>query len=243
MKSPKNLETKGQHYKRLGKFGERALLLVNEIDQIKMHRSVEYFYVTETLYAKYLDFLNEAKAKLPGHRTFFDTTIFNLENNISSYSFNDAIQAIDYIIDLLLFEEETNKDQTSTRLFKSSEDKMKEAEIAFEKKDWDGCMNNANTALELMLKEKLGIPTTIKKIKTGRIIDYLLKINKGPTPFLKEAKSKILGEDNPAKHIAYSPDKSACVYALKALEELKRELKSKEINLTEEETKDIFKNL
>ena len=243
MESPKNPETKEQHYKRLGKFGERALLLVNEIEQMKMVRNAEHFDSSGTPYAKYLDFLNETKAKLPRHRTFFDAAIFNLQNNTSFYSFDDAIQAIDYIIDLLLFEEETNKDQTSTRLFKSSEDKMKEAEIAFEKKDWDGCMNNANTALELMLKEKLGIPTTIKKIKTGRIIDYLLEINKGPTPFLKEAKSKILGENNPAKHIAYSPDKSACVYALKALEELERELKSKEINLTEEETNDIFKNL
>ena len=146
-------------------------------------------------------------------------------------------------MDLLLLEENEGDKSDSQRLFKSAEDKMKECNTSLEKEDWDGCMNDANTALELMLKEKLGIPTTIKKIKTGRIIAYLLGIGKGPTAFLKEAQNKILMSDNLIKHIAYSPNKTDCVYALKALEELERKLKSDGINLTEEETKTLFASI
>jgi hypothetical protein len=244
-------ELRKRHYKQLGTFGERALSLVEDIES-GTHRTSRCYTTggfpielesSSTLYAKYLDFLTEAKSKLPNHKPFFEKAIFEITHNSQYYKLSDAVEAVDYTIKLLLWEEKAESNRNNPKLFKSVDDKMAEVNIGFKKEDWDGVMNDLNTALELLLKEKLSIPVTITDMHTGWIIDYLVKINKGPVQFLTEAKNKICKFDNKVKHTGYSADKIDCVTAIKALEDLKKHLENGQINLTGDETKELFKSI
>ncbi len=244
-------ELREQHYKRLGEFGERTVTLINNIER-KSRIPPKYYTAggsaielesNSTLYAKYLDFLTEAKGRLSKHNTFFDKTIFQVTHNSQYYKLDDAIEAIDYTVQLLILEEKEEHNRDNLKLFKSVDDKIAEVNAGFKKEDWDGVMNDLNTALELLLKEKLSIPTTITDLHTGWIIDYLVRIKKGPTQFLAEAKNKICKFDNKIKHTGYSADKIVCVDAIKALEDLKKHIEKVQINLTEDETKELYKSI
>ena len=69
-------EMKVQRYKRLGRFGDLALSLLNAIDAdpgvpyTKIYPE-EGLSSTSTVFARYIDFLEVAKMKLPNHNTFF----------------------------------------------------------------------------------------------------------------------------------------------------------------------------
>ncbi|MHB1830737.1 MAG: hypothetical protein ACYCO0_05080 [Candidatus Micrarchaeaceae archaeon] len=241
-------ELRERRYKKLGKFGELALALRADIaNDPGVVWSDTYpakgFNTSSTVFSRYLDFLNDSKGKLPNHATFFNKVLFELQHNSSHYKLTYAKEAIDYIIDMLLLEEGFKGKSEDLKLFKSADDKIKEAAVGFKEQDWNGSLNDLNTALELLLKERLSIPSTITDIHTGWIIDFLVKINKGPTRFLTEAKNKICRFDNKVKHTGYSPDKIDCVNAIKAIEELRRELESSKINLTADEEKELFKGI
>lgn len=62
--------------------------------------------------------------------------------------------------------------------------KIRSAGESFLKGDHSSTMNNSNTAAELMLKDKLDIPTTITKINTSNILDLLISEKIGPPPVI-----------------------------------------------------------
>jgi len=127
------------------------------------------------------------------------------------------------------------------KIFASAEEKMKQAGTSYGLKDYSGVMSNLNTALELMLKEKLGIPTTITKIDTANIVEIMIAGKIGPIEHLKEVRKRLF-VDAHVKHRGYIPLSNECIHALKAMEDLKKQLERTEIALTEE-TKDNIYNV
>jgi len=88
--------------------------------------------------------------------------------------------------------------------------------------------------LELLLKEKCHIPTTLRGINTANIIEILKKHNKGPTKFFDQARKYVTDIDNNIKHTGYVPSKKETIHALKSMEELSRELENCPIELTDD---------
>ena len=68
------------------------------------------------------------------------------------------------------------------------------------KDDYPSRMNNLNTALELILKDKLAIPPTIPQINTSNVIDVCIKYGVCPGDYLSEAKKHVCMIDNKVKH-------------------------------------------
>lgn len=124
-------------------------------------------------------------------------------------------------------------------LFYNLEDLIMKAQQAYTRGEYDEVMNRLNTALEILLKEKLGIPLT-KTCKVANIIEVLVKENVGPMDYLKEAQKNILRIDNQGKHIAYISKQSDSITALKAFGEIRNALEKITIALTEEQKKKIY---
>jgi len=76
---------------------------------------------------------------------------------------------------------------------------------------------------------KVGIPTTITKINTPKIIDVLVKHKVEPYLYLAEAKKRIVMIDNKIKHQGYLPSKIDCIHGIKAMEEVISKFRTKEI--------------
>lgn len=153
-----------------------------------------------------------------------------------------SIGVLDYILDNIEFEENSEKKIAEGKIFQSAKEKVKEASFCFERGDYPSTINNLNTGLELLLKEKFDIPTTITKINTAKIIEIAVKHKLGPVDYLKQAK-KHISIDNEIKHRGYVPTKSDCVKALKAMEELSNKLKGMKIDITEEIRDKIYSGI
>lgn len=91
----------------------------------------------------------------------------------SGISREDAIKLCTQILELLNEETKTKEKIDEGKIFEGAKDKLKAAVMTFKRDDWPSTMNNLNTSIELALKDKLNIPTTIPNIQTNKIIDIL----------------------------------------------------------------------
>jgi len=189
--------------------------------------------------AKLENLLSLASKIIPDHRAFLSRTEFD----IYKLTIGDAHNVIEHIREILELEKASETKIKAMKIFESAEDKMKQANISFRKDDYTSVFHNLNTVLELVLKDKVGIPTTITKINTSTIIDILVKEKVESHLYLVEAKKHILKIDNKIKHQSYSPSKIDCINAIKVMEELISRLRGKELKLTEETRNKIYKAL
>ena len=191
----------------------------------------------------YLDNIIEMSFEfLPEEKTFLDRIKKDMRpGSLVSSSF--AKQIVDSLIEFVEIEKSVQKDVLEAKIFESAEDKLKQAGISFRKEDHPSVINNLNTALELLLKDKLGIPITISKINIVRIIDILVKNKIGPYVYFSEAKKHIVLVDNKVKHQAYIPTKIECINAIKIMEDLISKLRDVDIELDEDVRKKISKEL
>lgn len=134
------------------------------------------------------------------------------------------------------------KKQTKRPLFNNSKDKFISAIECFKREDYPSTINNLNTSIELVLKDKLDIPTTISNIQTNKIIEILVKHKLGPVGYLKEVQKHVF-LDNKTKHQGFSPTKIDCVNAIKSVEDLFKRLDKTEIKLTDEIKRKIYGNI
>ncbi len=191
----------------------------------------------------YLDNIIEMSFEfLPEEKTFLDRIKKDMRpGSLVSSSF--AKQIVDSLIEFVEIEKSVQKDVLEAKIFESAEDKLKQAGIAFRNEDYPSVINNLNTALELLLKDKLGIPITISKINTVKIIDIFVKHKIGPYVYFSEAKKHIVLVDNKVKHQAYIPTKIECINAIKIMEDLISKLRDVDIELDEDVRKKISKEL
>lgn len=191
------------------------------------------------LYAKVKNLITLSLNTLPEHKTFL-TTAWGNWNSYSYRSTSKAISIIDYILELLRLEKSVESKIAGMKIFESANEKLKQAVQSFQKEDYSSTIHNLNTALELILKDKLEIPTTITKINTSKIIDISVKHKLGPYTYLSEAQKHVCLVDNKIKHQGYSPSKIDCINGIKVMEELISKFRDKEIKLTEEIRKKIY---
>lgn len=120
---------------------------------------------------------------------------------------------------------------------------MKQTGLSFRKEDYASAFHNLNTALELILKDKCGIPTTITDINTSNVIELLVKYKIEPYAHFSESRKRVTDVANRVKHQAYVPSKKEAIFGIKAMEELISQLRDKEIKLTNEIKEKIFQGL
>ena len=151
--------------------------------------------------------------------------------------------SLEYIMKLGALQRNIDKKNREGKVFATAEEKLKESAASLSRDDFVGVINNLNTSLELALKDRLGIPNTISKVRTGRIIDVLVARKLGPYRYLIEAQKHVLQLDNKVKHQGYLPSKADCINALKAMEDLLQKLKAWRVKLTKEVQNEVFEAL
>src|SRR3989338_3099459 len=121
------------------------------------------FYLEDIiLRARLMQILEGGSKLLPDHRPFFESLLDSFEGIIpTKIPTKEALSVCNYTFELINLEKSSEKKIEEKKLFQSAKDKLKESGKSFEKEDWDSVLNNLNSAIELALKEKLNIPTTI----------------------------------------------------------------------------------
>ena len=198
-----------------------------------------YLYNYNERSAEVENLMSIAAQALPEHEAFFSS----VKLHIIGIKIHEVYDAIDHIKAILRIEKESEKKIKELKIFEGASEKLKKTNLSFRKEDYVSAFHNLNTAFELVLKDKLGIPTTITKINTSNIIDILVKYKVEPYPYLVEARKHVLLIDNKIKHIGYSPSKIDCINGIKAMEGLISKLRGKEIKLTEEIRNKIYQGL
>jgi HEPN domain-containing protein len=204
--------------------------------------SKEYSYMFQNdphLASEFSNLMAVASQTFPEHQTLFLSAF----KNTNRFNSNDAISLIHHLLDILEIEKAGKKDIEQIRIFEGAGEKLKQASLSFKKEDYPSTMNNLNTALELVLKDKLGIPATITGINTSNIIDILTKHKVDPYLYLEEARKHVLVIDNKIKHQGYCPTKIDCINGIKAMEELIAKLRNVDMKLNEEVRNKIYEGL
>lgn len=193
--------------------------------------------------ARVKNLMNLAIKVLPDHQDLFTVTYGKINAKYSQLTTSDAISVLKHLQEIIQIEKTSEAKIEAMKIFESVEEKMKQVNLAFRKEEYNSCFNNLNTALELVLKEKLRIPLTITKVNTAKIVDILVKHRIEPYLYLSEAKKHITDIANKIKHSAYVPSKSDCISAIKAMEELFAQTKTTTMELPEEVRKKIYEGL
>lgn len=187
--------------------------------------------------------IDKAMQALPEHRTFFANVRRDTIWTGTTWSVTEAISILEYIMKLENLQRKVDTERQSGKIFATAEEKIKEAALSFSRDDYGSVINNLNTALELALKDKLGIPSTITKIRTGRIIDIMIANKVGPYRYLAEAQKHVLLLDNKVKHQGYQPSKTECISALKSTEDLVFKLRSHRMKLPKEVQDTVYESM
>jgi len=118
--------------------------------------------------------LNVASKTLPEHMELFRTAFSRLNSPYATFSVTAARMLVEHLLEIIEMEKTSETKIKEMKIFESAEDKLKEAGVCFRKDDYPSTFHSLNTSLELVLKDKLGIPTTITSINTATIIDILV---------------------------------------------------------------------
>ena len=219
----------------LEKLEKLAKLILRDLSR-ETYSSMEY---CPTIEAEIKNLMNASSEVLPEHQDFFA----NIYKSVHHISVSDTTHAIRHFLKILEIEKSSETKIKEMKVFESANEKMKQAGLSFRREDYTSTFHNLNTALELVLKDKIGIPTTITGINTSTIIDIWVKHKVDCYLYLAEVKKRVLIIDNKIKHQAYSSTKLECLNAIKAMEELISCLRDKEIKLTEEIRNKIYQGL
>lgn len=229
-----------ERLKELEKLEKLARLVYEELSRISNeYTSIHHFTDSQI---KFLNLMNFASELLPEHIILFKNS-YAKATAINGLEIREARSIILHLLNIIRIEKSSETKVEEMKIFESAEEKLKQANLSFQKEDYPSVLNNLNTVLELVLKDKLGIPVTITKINTSKIIDVLVKHKIEPYLYLNEAKKHILTIDNKVKHQGYSPSKIDCINAIKAMEELLSKLRSMNIELSEEIKNKIYEEL
>jgi hypothetical protein len=191
------------------------------------------------LMARVRDLFDNAMKAFPEHRAYFSY----IDARLGSMYKAEALEVIGYIRAIAKIEKISESKTSEMKIFESAEEKLKQANISFRKEDYTSTIHNLNTTLELVLKDKVGIPSTITGVNTSNIIDVLTKYKVAPFLYLEEARKHVLLIDNKIKHNAYSPSKIECINGIKAMEELIAKLRNVDMKLNEEVKNKIYEGL
>ncbi len=179
-----------------------------------------------TLQHKYHDFLTQCGQPLFNNSNYLKNS-YNLEN------IESILDALNYIGTLLDLKENRIKIELEGTFLNHARQMLDQAGIAFKNNDFPGVSNKLNTCVELMLKEVLDIPTTIKGINVSKIIDIMISGEIGPTKYLEEVKKHVL-LDNLVKHQGMTIVEVRAGTAISSVENLLKKLPKEPLKLDNE---------
>lgn len=220
----------------LEKVEEMAQLVIKDLSEYNWSFRLKNI---PALIAEIKNLMNISFQILPEHEYFF----LSVYKTAQSSDIRDARIAIKHLLEIVKIEKASESKAKEMKIFEGAEDKLKQANLSFRKDDYTSVFHNLNTALEMVLKDKVKIPMTITKVNTSNIIDNLVKHKLEPYLYLVKARKHVLSIDNKIKHQGYSPSKIDCINGTKAMEELISRLRGKEIKLTEEIRNKIYQGL
>lgn len=195
----------------------------------------------ESLSAEFQNLLYVAQNVLPDHQKLYSVSCEEVEKG--NLSVGGAYDIVIHMLQLIKIEKKVRKSIREGKVFDSADEKIKQAGLAFKKGDFSSTFHCLNTAFELVLKDKIGIPTTITGINTSNIVELLVKHKVEPYLYFKEVKKRVTEIDNKIKHQGYTPSKIDAINGIKAMEELISKLRNKEIKLTDEVKNKICEGL
>lgn len=129
------------------------------------------------------------------------------------------------------------------KIFESGEEKLKQAGLTFKSEDYVSTFNNLNSAFELIIKDKIGIPTTIPNVNTANIIEVLVKHEIETYLYLNEDRKRVIDIDNKVKHQGYSPSKIEAINGITAMENLVSHLRKLDLNIPDDARSKICEGL
>lgn len=196
----------------------------------------------DDLEAEVKNLMSVAIQTLPEHKELFTVAYCKIDETYG-LKIDDARSVVSHLLEIILIEKIAEARIKQFRVFESAEEKLKQGSLSFQKEDYPSCIHSLNTALELVLKDKLGIPATITGINTSNIMDVLTKHKVEPYLYLEEARKHVLLIDNKIKHQGYSPSKVDCINGIKAMEEVIAKLRNVDMKLSEEVRNKIYEGL
>lgn len=191
------------------------------------------------LATRFMNLMVVAQKSLPEYEELFNIA----HKNTYDLNINQAHSIVEHLLEILEIEKASEENIQRMKVFESAEEKLKQVSISFRNDDYTSTFNNLNTTLELVLKDKIGIPLTITRVNTSNIMDVLTKYKVEPYAYLEEARKHVLMIDNKIKHQGYCPSKTDCINGIKAMEELIAKLRNADMKLTEEIRSKIFEEL
>lgn len=180
-----------------------------------------------------------ASEVLPEYRQLFNSSFQN-SPNITGVG---ARSVIEHLLKIIKLEKDSNSLIKNMKIFESGEEKLKQAGLTFKSEDYVSTFNNLNSAFELIIKDKIGIPTTIPNINTSNIIEVLVKHKIEPYLYLNEVRKRVTDMDNKVKHQGYSPSKIDAINGITAMKNLISHLRKIELNLPDEVRSKICEGL
>lgn len=220
----------------LEKLEKLAKLALKELSAEPSYAS---FLINPHLAAKFRNLMVVAQESLPEYNELFSAAY----QKTYDFTSGEACSLTKHLLQIIELEKASETKIEEIKIFESAEQKLKQVNISFREDDYVSTFHNLNTALELVLKDKLGIPATITGINTSNIMDVLTKYKVEPYLYLEEARKHVLVIDNKIKHQGYIPSKIDCINGIKAMEELIAKLRNVGMKLTEEVKNKIYEGL
>lgn len=227
----------------LDKLEKIANLVYKELYDHNKQGNLKDFEYFPQLEASFKNLIQVANQVLPEHRELFTVAYSSINREDNELDTIEAIAFICHLLKIIEIERSTNVKLKEMKIFEGAEEKLEQAANSFRNEDYCSTFHNLNTALELILKDKLGIPSTLKGINTANVMDILTKYKVEPYLYLEEARKHVLVIDNKIKHQGYSPTKVESINAIKAAEELLSKLKNIEMKISDELKGKIFAGL
>ncbi len=203
--------------------------LCGELKGIKEQSGYRALHNFPLQHSKFVSILGQAGGFVESIGFFLES----IHKEIETVQVSRAGEVCEYMLKMIDIEMDVEKDMASGSIFHTVDGKMEEAALAFRNGDFSGAIGSLNTCLEIALKDRLKIPSTIKQINTLNLIEICAKHKIWQPEFLAQAKKHVLDIDNEIKHRALKAEKKDAILALKSMEDLMGEMKKTDVAITD----------
>lgn len=226
---------------------DALISLIEKVDEEinRIHLSTSRFTIltSDVFLPKIDNILNISHALLPDHIEYIKSISQKIHQDYTSFYSTDARYMLEHLLFLINLEKGSQEKIKDLKIFDSAFDKVQYAGECFRNTDFPGVFNNLNTALELILKDKVDVPSTLKNVNTSNIIEILVKEKVTNFQYLDEAKNRVVFITNNIKHHGYAPSQTEAINAIRIMEELISKIKDINWNLSDNVKEKIFKKL
>ena len=155
---------------------------------------------------------------------------------------------LEHTLDLLDIQLTGENEIEEGNIFLGIEEKMKRANKSANEGNAEGLFSNLHTAIEVLLKDKLGISLNMDAARLGKVLGICIRhdVFKGKANILRQLDAKMCEIDNKMQHTAYNPSpreiNDALLITTQAIRILKTEIACIESSAKDEISAILIKN-